>query len=545
MDGGPRQEMMHARIKREVKEFPLRRGAKAVHSSDSINVALGPPSSEIQNPATPARALFGATPGSHIHREEPNSSAEPFRASLQRQANYTLTCKDLREDMGLGDSDTFLFMFYLEHLFPFLFPFYNPSLLKGGRAWILEMIISSPIVRQAVRCQSSYFFSLVRGGAGQEKAFESILKQTNDAFLALRETIQVIDSSGVANHQHSAVRIMSSILQVQRFETVSSSLRNCQAHLSAVLTLFKQLLASSGVPESAGSSSSFDAILRSLGPTSCILPAQGDQIPSAEQAGFRFSTALLILDDIIASTVLQEEPKLYEHHQGLIGDISNAEPPVDLHAVVGCENWALLLIGEIAALDAWKQRCKRAGNLDVMQLVQRATSIKGALESNIKRLETNLFVIPIEHKTLLDIFTMDNGQLSETTAGKTPVVTRIWAHAALLYLSIVVSGWQPASVDVRYHIGRIFELIAHQISPPALLRTMTWPFCVAGCLVERGQEPHFRGLVQALQPQSMFGTAYKALEVMETVWYSRDSDDATGRDFASCFKNYDDLVLLI
>jgi C6 transcription factor Pro1 len=88
-----------------------------------------------------------------------------------------------------------------------------------------------------------------------------------------------------------------------------------------------------------------------LGPSSWTLPIQCFQVPSAEQAAFRFSSALMILDDTIASTALQEQPRLYEYHRDLLGGI---EAPINLEVVIGLKNWALQYIGEIAALDAWK-----------------------------------------------------------------------------------------------------------------------------------------------------------------------------------------------
>jgi len=334
-------------------------------------------------------------------------------------------------------------------------------------------------------------------------------------------------------------------MQVQRFEIAVLSFNNCQAHLNAALALFRQLLDSSGAVEPVGPSSSFNAVISRLGPPSWILPAQCVQVPSAEQAAFRFSSALLIFDDIIASTVLQEQPRLYEYHRSLLDNIDGREPTIDLEAAVGCQNWVMLQIGEVAVLDAWKQRCKNAGNLDVMELVHRATAIKGSLEAHLARLETDPVIIPKESSSLLDVLTADYCQQSKTLANQSSLVTRIWAHAALIYLFVVVSGWQPTSVDVRYHVSRIIELLTCQISPPALLRTMVWPFCVVGCLAEPAQEAHLRGMVEALQPPSVFGTVHKALEIMENVWHNRDAGGTASHDLATCFKSQGDLVLLV
>jgi hypothetical protein len=177
-----------------------------------------------------------------------------------------------------------------------------------------------------------------------------------------------------------------------------------------------------------------------------------------------------------------------------------------------------------------------------VELVRRAVPIEESLKAFLKLLESNQVAVSKESKSVLGIFTQTSSQ-QITTQG--PIATRVWAHAALLYLFVVVSGWQPSRFDVRYHVHQIIELLKYQISPPALLRTMVWPFCVAGCLAEASQEVYFREMVQALQPPSVFGTAYKALEIMENVWHNRDSGDVMDRDISSCFKGQSGLVLLV
>lgn len=276
------------------------------------------------------------------------------------------------------------------------------------------------------------------------------------------------------------------------------------------------------------------------------MPAHCTEVPGAEQSAFRFSSTLLIFDDIIASTLLQETPRLYEYHQSLLGNSANgAETPINLEAVIGCQNWVLLQIGETAVLDTWKQRCQRAGTLNVMELVQRATAIKESLETHLAHLDAGPGMSPKDASSLLDILTADYSEESKARTKQIPLVTRVWGHAALLYLFVVVSGWQPASIDVRYHVDQIVELLTHQISTPALLRTMAWPFCVAGCLAERTQEAHFRDMVEALQPASIFGTVRKALHLMENVWLNRDTPDAANSDIAACFRGQEDLILLV
>jgi hypothetical protein len=101
-------------------------------------------------------------------------------------------CEHNPQSVVFGQSDTVLIMFCL---LPFLFPFYLSSLLEGGRAWILEMLIGSPVVQQATLCQSSYFFSLLRRIAERDVVWESVLAQIKYAFGLLKQSLQVLDGS--------------------------------------------------------------------------------------------------------------------------------------------------------------------------------------------------------------------------------------------------------------------------------------------------------------------------------------------------------------
>jgi len=183
----------------------------------------------------------------------------------------------------------------------------------------------------------------------------------------------------------------------------------------------------------------------------------------------------------------------------------------------------------------------------MMELVRRATIIQEALEKYLAVLANHPAPTTDEDLNLLDIFRSDYWQRSRTTSpsNQSNLVTRIWAHAAQIYLFVVVSGWQPASREVGYHVSRILELLETEISPPAMLRTVAWPFCVAGCLAMPHQEKQFRGMVNALNPPSVFGTLRKALDIMEEVWLNRSAGDSMSRDISYCFKSIGDLVLLV
>ncbi|KIW10489.1 hypothetical protein PV08_11453 [Exophiala spinifera] len=532
MDGGLRQTKMAQQIKREVKDNAhLRSAQRSTHLPGGYSSFAD---SALESVEDNAELLNG------MQLHDTGSTDSPLR-----NLDCTAAHANTPSTATFERSDTVLLMFYLDYLFPFLFPFYRPSPLQGGRAWILEMMISRPVVRQATLCQSSYFLSRAHEAANQSVDWDTVLTRTRDAFEVLRQSLQLMSGSDISEHLHGAVRVMASIMQVQRFEIALLSFENCRAHLTAALSLFKQLLDTESINGIDAVRSNFEAFMNKLGPSTWVLPAQCIQVPSAEQSAFRFSSSLLLLDDIIASTALQEEPALYAFHQSLLTSNDGLEPLIQLDTAIGCQNWVFLEIGKVAALDAWKTQCKKNGNLDVIELVHRATVIKECLMSHLRELERNSRNMQGGGNDLMDIFTVDCHHPFKPPPSQTSLITRVWAHAALVYLFTVVSGWQPASDDIRYHVCSSIELLTYHMPSPTLLRTMVWPFCVTGCLAEPAQESQLRGIVECLRPPSLFGTVRKAFEIMESVWRKRATDDMVNFDLATCLRYGGELVILV
>lgn len=550
MDGGARQEEMAESLKRKVKE----RGHRRI--GNPIQVPSRPRDQRLPSLSTALDALDATTsPDAALWTTfTSTSTAVPEVAALSsgpleagspqpgsKQCLFAASNLHRRNSSVSGQFDeTVLVMFYIEHVMPFLFPFYHPPLLRGGRAWILDMINNSPVVRRAVLCQSSYFISVSRGAANDDGSlWTTVLTQTREAFEVLRQALAVITGSNILDHLHGAVRVLSGIMQVQRLDIAISGFGNCRFHLNAALVLFQQLLDTVASLDQIWSKSSFEAVMYRLSPPSWSYALNG-QLPSAEQAAFQFSSALLIFDDIVASTVLQEQPRLYAVHQSLLGDVHGTGPVIDLEDVIGCQNWALLQVAEISRLDAWKQQCKNNATLDVMELVRRATPIKAVLESHLGRLDPSAAAFSDERSGFPDLFATNN-----ITASQKPLITTAWAHAALIYLSVVVSGWQPANPEIIVHVRQIIEVVVRDLTPPALLRTIVWPLTVAGCLASPELAGQLSNKMESLQPRGVFGTITKTLEIMRGVWYNSHTEDLASRDLASCLRNTDDLVLLV
>lgn len=189
---------------------------------------------------------------------------------------------------------------------------------------------------------------------------------------------------------------------------------------------------------------------------------------------------------------------------------SNAPPPVQLEKIMGCENWAVFQIMDIANLSHWKTVEEANGTLSMRELVRRGAEIEQILEEGLA-------------KNSLDSTAFE--QLSPSSRCKPnqniPEVTRIFASAALVYLHVIVSGPYPEIPEVRQSVLRTAAAI-ESLSNKDLIGNLTWPVCVAGCMAARDQESFFRNVISdAGADVSPFGNPSKALMVMEECWRMR------------------------
>ncbi|OKL58378.1 hypothetical protein UA08_06068 [Talaromyces atroroseus] len=535
MDSGLGQKEKAEEVKREVKSAAARRRGtlpmNAVNRQSALSTECPPFQAEPTPDSSPGWTSTYSPPST-----EPSSS-NAYPDSWNRLDGWSISNSP---DGKPADSelDRRFMMFYFDHFFPFLFPFYQPLLLEGGRTWIMELVAGDQAMWHTTLCLSTYFVSVALDGAVsghnvcKTLAWEKLLNQMGVTFLMLQRNLQEVVASSITPELISKTsRIMGSIIQLQRFEISVGNFENCQKHLGAAIMLFRQIFRTA---ESAINIPAFYGVLSHMGRPLWAIMSQQSGAWNSDQAAFRFYSALLIVDDIIASTCMGEQPKLLEYHAQLLtnGGSSDEKPPLNLEDFVGCENWVMLQIGEVAALDAWKKSRKQAGKLDVMELVAHASTIKQTLLGNLARLDATENTPSTNG---LGLFTLYNDQLPPMPGGCAAYVTRVWAHAALLYLSVVVSGWQPGSAAIRENVVRTLALL-EQMPKPELLRTMVWPFCMVGCLAEPGEECRLRAMADALVPHRLFGAARKALEIMENVWKCRD-ELAIDTDFAAQFSS--------
>ena len=559
MDGGAGQKRKAEEIKRVVKSAAARRrgilptddiASEPIRNDEQAAVAFdhqnaGTSCLPVRAESTPdSSSTWTSTHTPPSMKATSSGSYEDFWTELDALSIHN----PFHDIPGNSELDRRLMMFYFDHFFPFLFPFYKPSLLEGGRTWIVQLMVSSQAMWHTTLCLSTYFISVTLDGAilghnvCKDVAWEKLLKQMGVTFEMLHRSLREVVSNNTQDVVVKTSRIMGSIMQLQRFEISVGNFENCQKHLDAAITFFRQVFRAAADVIDSGELSTLRDVLSHMGRPLWAIKSQQNGAWSSDQAAFRFYSALLLADDVIASTCTGNPPRLLEYHAPLLtnGGPPNEKPSLDLKDFIGCENWVMLQIGEIAALDAWKRSVKRVGQLDMMELVARASTIKQALLGDLVCLDA---AANTPQNNWLDLFSVHNGQLPPMPGGCSAFVTRVWAHAALLYLSVVVSGWQPGSAGIRDNVVRTLALL-EQMPAPELLRTMVWPFCIVGCLAEREEECRLRTMADALVPRRLFGGARKALEIMENTWKLRD-ELTIDTDFAACVCSLGYVSLLV
>ncbi|KAK0354014.1 hypothetical protein LTR91_023810 [Friedmanniomyces endolithicus] len=529
MDGAQKQKDMVAKVKADIRTSAARRRELSASEAnpDKMEFTLvldSTPLSRKQKRSIPRREAVSSVSSSHD-------------ASMQADLPFGPDDEAYGPVSAQQINNEYL-MLYLDHFFQFLFPFYRPSLLEGGRGWLLQLIATNRPLYHTTLSITACFLSVAHFAASMAErpcngyALDELSRRASISFASLQQDLQNLHQLDSDDRLVRQACIMDSIVYLQRFETLISNSEHFLIHLNAAVELFNQILSEND--PGAAEDTPFDTILRRL--TRPLWSGKILGTPwTSDQAGFRFFTALLIVDDIVASTALNVPPRLQRHHQALLTNIDalNARPAIDLQDFVGCQNWIMLQLANVSALAAEKHIAKQAGTLDMTKIVADAKGIKDILLDGLSHLTAPT---PEPKKSnILDLFA--SRYQANTLPADSILVTRAWAHATLAYLSVVVSGWQPAHPEIRENVSRVLEFMTQaQTQTQTIFRSMFWPFCVAGCLAEPRQQERVREMVEKLEPRRLFGTVSQALEMMEVVWRQHDAQPDPGlRDLAMFF----------
>lgn len=540
MDNGQGQRQMMQQIKSQVKQSAKRRRgiaqmetiAKELYSmpaANPVDIASNPHDTPLSN--SPRWFELGgsssqASPSPRVLKDQP----------CQERSIGSLTSQT---ELGMG-----FITGYMDYVLPSLYPFYNPSVLDGGRTWILVLAMKNTAFFSSIVSLSSYFFSIVPVVPGPDHAicaavtWEELQTQVAAALSIVQHDLMALGRRGVGNSLLDSVSLMANILQYLGFEMAIRS-GKWKLHLEAATNLFLQILEAYGDEDG---ERGVRGVLKKLdrGQSESMY-----KIPNADQNSFRFFSSILVIDNILASTSLGRPSRLSTYHFEIEPPSNSNLQILSPEEILGCQPWVLLALSDVAALDAWKHNDPHLDTFKATQISSRAASIESRIRLGIKGLDELMTGIsdPAQKWDVLVPYRHCNRSMrshERELAG----VTRIWAYAIHTYLRIVLHGWQMSDDEIRKNTLESIQVFK-TISSPFWLRSMVWPFCISGCVALPEEREAFQTIGNSLEAMQAFGTTREALSILETVWSKTDTceDSWTIGDCLKSFLGYP--VLLV
>ncbi|KKY27596.1 putative regulatory protein [Diplodia seriata] len=261
---------------------------------------------------------------------------------------------------------------------------------------------------------------------------------------------------------------------------------------------------------------------KSHGQRSCLPDAitdsrqDGCPLSYESSAALKFVVNVFVWIDALARVATGSTPIF--HGRGHL--LRRPAGMMQLEQLTGCENWVVSHMVDIGALDEWKKEMQATQRLSLRDLVARAAAIEGPLtKAAAARLGSTESVAA-----------RVGGLDAHRKANRRTCVTHLFALAALTYLHVVVSGFNPALDEVRRTVADTLAAL-EALPDPRLLVHLAWPLTVTGCMAQPHQEGVFRDLLARADQGSgsgggddpALGRCRVAMQVMEGVWKRRDS----------------------
>ncbi|KAF9774646.1 hypothetical protein IL306_007316 [Fusarium sp. DS 682] len=537
MDGGEKQDEMTRRFKAQVKQ-----GKERQRERDYVQVL---------NMGDGAKSLTSSLSDTATADLAPDVNKEGATrcntsSGSEHHENLMWTLDGIPAANTIKELDVDFTMLYVDHVFPFLFPFYAPPMIQGGRAWVLDILRSNQTLFQAVMSLSTFFLTLVLSSEDvssyevcRQNSWNRLEGYANAAVKSLQKEVLAINqqrSKATLLHQS---RTMESITQLMILELAMAKTSELNMHLAAAISLFEDIFE----PSKLEGRTDIRRVMAELERPSWAPLSTQRPVWNTEQAALRFFFAILLWADLVSSTSLQTVPRLQKYYPNLICHKyggTTTEPLLRMEEYMGCEGWALIAIAETAALDVWKMEEQANGTFTAEALANRGDQVYRALQDGLRGLEERCRKREGEPRRILQSFYLSS---DANQSAKQAAATRIWAYAARIYLAVVTLGWQPHLPVIRESAGEVLGLL-QQHEDPAILRSSVWPFCVAGCVADASQEKEFRDLATASGSLQSFGLVGESLRILEDVW-SRRGELSVEWNLAACFSIMGSPVLLL
>ncbi|EQL03797.1 PRO1A C6 Zink-finger protein [Ophiocordyceps sinensis CO18] len=379
-----------------------------------------------------------------------------------------------------SEIDILLLVNFMENTFARQYSL-DEALSVSQKSWLFCLMLRSPTFFSISLSMSAYHLHLNEStdANARDMALENYQRHRDlaaQSFDGIDPSLPCIYGEPVICGVHLAI-----------LEALGNNMRSCRLYLRRVAQFVTDqghlldstlaFLAPDQHSPSAAAPSTGPAATSS--PTPDLMHAAPTPYPSAmEHTAAVFFAATFVWNDVLCSAAEKKMPNTANGYRKLLAEEAFSSALKD---ITGCEAWVLSTVMDITALEISKRNQSAQGNLSVRDLVHRAGKIEGALEQEIARLPSDISPAT-QHPC---------GAHGSKSFSRHVIRTRIFGHAALIYLNTVVSGALTGVPEIHQSIVRIlpsWETLSTATSP----KYLAWAYSTSASLATGSQRHVFR-----------------------------------------------------
>ncbi|KAL3426606.1 C6 transcription factor [Phlyctema vagabunda] len=501
MDGGEKEKAIANNIKETVKRNSRRKGRLAASLSQLQDRYR---SQKAVQPAPKTRLrLPEPSPGGPTANPIQSNSPDTLINSSPEPVQQDHSADHVMHVATLSSSESNLLMHFLDYVFPLQYPLYKPRIAEGGRGWLLPLLMrSKPLFHAALGVSAYHRETMLLTESRNAQCIKAIAEQEKHLERCLKEFRESLEAVGRWIHQScpkDGLGILSTSVQLIFFDLFAGCGESWQIHLKAACTFYLECYKSRRKQNQMNLSS--EPSNTHLGHEFAAFDG-----PSEDLALHTFMSGVVIWLDIISSITAGQSPRLLSVHASFISPSS----PIKLDSIMGCENWAMNLLGCVSALHGSRTQALQSGTFDPLEFQRQADELRERVRQGL----TENFL------RLLGLSEQPPSEIYGSTISPSKATTRIFALTASVYLRMVVSGvYEGADTDAD--LDEVMVILQTKVRTE-ILHALICPLYLLGCAARPQDEDFFRAVFSSLPvlDPSLEHRA-KLLPLLEETWQAR------------------------
>ncbi|KAJ5086041.1 C6 transcription factor [Penicillium argentinense] len=400
MDGGLEEKKEKSRIKAAVKENfchvkkmqgRARRRANEL-SRSSFKTPTPTPTHEERLPNTVITPSSPSCSPRRATTSEPHFDSENNVQSCSPDNVEPPTPPSPRPLDNYGTIDpqeAWLLMHYLDQVFPWQFPYHDPRSRLGNRGWLFLLLIKRGPLYHAALSLSSLLQSAI---LETEEEFQRKQRALDHHSRALRELCDLMSEKGDKLREDHG--------ELAEFLTCSFMLISFEVREAYSFFYASKQAANTTVQVFSGAEHDWLVHLDAAASVMSLLSAEAIFSPKLSDTnnhlsplvenprpekggindGLKFLMVTVIWFDLFACLPTGRAPRLPYQRWLQIPGLNTAD-------LMGCQNWVMIAIGDLANFAIWKDVQERDGVLSIRELASKAEEIERRLEDGIQSLD--------------------------------------------------------------------------------------------------------------------------------------------------------------